>query len=68
VYVRPSLLISIRPPISVRMTDRSATPASVASVSGAGCPYSLSMPDEMIATSGAAAARKPGVVDDAEPW
>jgi len=60
-------VISIRPSVSVRKTARPGTLASVASVSGAGWPYSLSTPDEMIATSGAAAARNVGVVEDAEP-
>ena len=41
--------------------------ASVASVSGAGWPYSLSVPAEMMATVGRIASTSPGVVDDVEP-
>jgi hypothetical protein len=42
--------------------------ASVASVSGAGWPYSLPSPDEMTATDGRVASSSPGVVDECEPW
>jgi hypothetical protein len=41
--------------------------ARMASVSGAGWPYSLSSPDEMTATDGRTAARKAGVVEDDDP-
>jgi hypothetical protein len=40
---------------------------SVARVSGAGWPYSLSTPAEIMATAGSAAAKKGGVVDECEP-
>jgi hypothetical protein len=42
--------------------------ASVARVFGAGWPYSLSVPTEMTATVGRIASRRPGVVDESEPW
>ena len=45
-----------------------ACAASVASVSGAGCPYSFPWPDEMTATDGSVASTRPGVVDDVDPW
>jgi hypothetical protein len=51
----------------VRKVARPVTEASDASVSGAGWPYSLPSPDEMIATEGRIAARRPGVVDEADP-
>jgi hypothetical protein len=41
--------------------------ASVARVSGAGCPYSLPSPDEMIATDGRMASTSAGVVDEFDP-
>jgi hypothetical protein len=45
-----------------------ACAASVASVSGAGWPYSFPRPEEMTATDGSAASTSAGVVDDVDPW
>jgi len=59
--------ISTLPSRSVRKTAISCRAASVASVAGAGWPYSLPSPDEMIAAVGRMTSRRPGVVDEFEP-
>jgi hypothetical protein len=41
--------------------------ASLATVTGCGCPYSFARPAEMRATVGRVAASSPSVVDDSEP-
>jgi hypothetical protein len=45
----------------------SARAPSVASVSGAGCPYGLPVPDEMMAAVGRITSSSPGVVAEADP-
>ena len=66
-YVRPSVATSTSPLRSVRKVFRPVTDASDDRVSGAGCPYSLPSPDEMMAIDGRSAASSAGVVDEVEP-
>jgi len=63
----PSVTTSTSPCRSVRKTAIPGRAPSVARVSGAGCPYSLPAPEEMIATDGWMASTSPGVVDELDP-